>query len=305
MRFNRVGTSGLEVSELGLGTFEWGHRVSPETAQDLVEAYCAAGGTIVEISSFSSPAAEIVGTLELPPEIALIGRVGVVVRGGAARLSCGRATILRQVRELLLRTNRDRIEVLVLDGFDARTPLDETASALRTLIEGGQVVHVGAAHHTGWQLAALRGAGIPVIAAVNELSLLDRSAEAEVLPAADYLGLGVFAGAALGRGILTGKYARGVPRDSRASGGNRDWVVELLTDSARHTVAGITKAAAGLGVEPLDVALAWNRALPVASSLVSPRSVAQLEQILRSDLVLEPEIRDALDQISDPYVPSR
>lgn len=300
MRINRVGTSGLEVSELGLGAFEWGHRVSAETAQELVDAYAEAGGTVLELPSFASPAAEVVGSLSLPSEIALIARVGVAVDARGARLSLGRRTVLTQVESLLERTGRERLDVLVLEGFDAEVPLEETASALDTVLGTGAVVHVAAAHHAGWQLAVLRAAGIPLVAAVSELSLLDRRAESEVLPAADYLGIGVIAGAALGRGILPGRYATGVPRDSRAAGAGREWVTEKLTAESEQVMAGVTKAAAGLGVSPLDVALAWNRALPVACSLVGPRSVGQLREILASELVLEPEIRDALDQISDP-----
>ena len=299
MRINRVGTSGFEVSELGLGAFEWGHRVSAETAQELVDAYAEAGGTVLELPSFASPAAEVVGDLSLPSEIALIGRVGVRVDRRGARLSLGRATILAQVDALLERTRTERIDVLALDGFDERTPLEETASALDTVLRSGAVVHVAAAHHTGWQLGALRAVGIPVVAALNELSLLDRRAEAEVLPAANHFGIGVIAGSALGRGILPVRYATGIPRDSRAAGDGRDRVVERLTEDTEHVMAGVTKAAAGLGVSPLDVALAWNRQLPVACSLVAPRSVEQLRQILDTDLELEPEIRDALDQISD------
>lgn len=299
MRINRVGTSGFEVSELGLGAFEWGHRVSAETAQELVDLYATAGGTLLELPSFSSPAADVVGMLELPADISLLGRVGVRADHGDVRLSTGRATVLAQAEALLRRTGAEHLDILVLDGFDPTTPLPETASALDTLLRRGDVVHVAAAHHSGWQLAVLRAAGIPVIAALTELSLLDRTAESEVLPAADYLGIGIIAGAALGRGILTGRYGTGTPRDSRGAGDGRAWVAERLTEDTRHVMAGVTKAAAGLGVEPLDVALAWNRELAVASSLVAPHSAAQLERILRSDLSLVPEIREALDQISD------
>ena len=65
-------------------------------------------------------------------------------------------------------------------------------------------------------------------------------------------------------------------------------------------VAGAARAASALGASPLDVALAWNRSMGWASSAVAPRTPAQLEEILASELVLEPEIRDALDQISAP-----
>lgn len=150
----------------------------------------------------------------------------------------------------------------------------------------------------GWQLAALAGSGVELSAALSEISLLARAAEDEVLPAAQYLGLGVFGGAALGRGVLTGKYASGTPSDSRAAGEAHDYVAEFLDEDAQRIVAGVRRAASALGATPLDVSLAWNRALPLCSSIVAPRTLAQLDEILASDLDLAPEISEALDQIS-------
>lgn len=298
MRLNRVGSSGLEVSDVSLGTFEWGRRIDDSTAQDLLDVYAEAGGVLVETPSFSSPAADVLGSLTVPENIAVLARVGIVVDSRGARLNCGRSVVRSQTEALLRRLGTERIDVLALDGFDEETPLEETVAVLGDLCRKGDVGYIAAAHHTGWQLAVLAASGLPLVAALNECSLLERSAETEVFDACEYLGLGVIAGAGLGRGVLTGQYSHGFPRTSRGAGEHREYVEPFLDEERAHVVAGVTRAAAGLGVDPVDVALAWNRSLPVASTLVAPRTVEQLRTMVTSELELEDEIIDALDQIS-------
>ncbi|WP_029089218.1 aldo/keto reductase [Brevibacterium album] len=302
MRQYQMGRTGLHVSELSLGTFEWGRRVDEATAQELLDAYAAAGGTLVELPSFDAPAVDLLGRLRLPSALALAARVGVGAPDGQPRrYRTGRVDLLADVRALMSRLGRDRIEVLVLDAFDPGVPLEETASALAVLAQRGDVGYVMVSHHTAWQLALLTAfPGVPIAGAVAEYSLLLRDAEADLRPALDHMGLGLIAGAGLGRGVLTGQYLARLPRGSRAGGDLADYVGELLDDDSTGIVQGAVKAAAALGVSAVDIALAWNREAACASTLVSPRTREQLDQLLASELTLAPEIRDVLAQISDP-----
>lgn len=300
MQVNRVGKSGFEVSSLTLGTFEWGRRVEASTAQTLVDAFAEAGGILIEVPSLHSPAIDVIGSLKLPAQIAVAARVGISGRADRLHVNAGRSTILSQTKQLLSRLNADVIDLLILDAFDPDTPLDETAAALESVVQAGHAHYVAAANMRGWELAALHGAGVPVVAAFNELSLLSREAESDVLPAAQYLGVGVFAGAALGRGVLSGTYVGTMNRDSRGASDARVYVAKYLEPEYESIVAGVTKAASALSARPIDVALAWMRTLPVVSSITSPRTLAQLNEVLESRLTLEPEIREALEQISSP-----
>ncbi|MCQ9366787.1 aldo/keto reductase [Brevibacterium sp. 91QC2O2] len=300
MERNRVGNSGLEVSSVTLGAFEFGRRVDGETASRLLEDYAEAGGTLVELPSFAGPAADVLGTAGIPDSVSVAARVGIVGSGENAHVNAGRATLLAQTRSLLQRLGRDRIDLLVLDGFDYDTPLDETAAAVDQLLRSGQVVHVAAAYLTGWQLATLRGAGIDVVAACNEHSLLAREVEQTVFPAADYLGVGILAGAGLGRGLLTGRYQGQSTAGTRKETSAADYVDELDTEASRAVISGVLKAASALGTSAVDVVMAWNRLQPQASTIVAPRTPEQLAEVIDSQLVLAPEILEALDQISDP-----
>lgn len=303
MRSNRMGNTGLQVSDLSLGTFEWGRRVDEPTARELLDAYASAGGTALELPAYDAPAVSMVTGMRLPSRVQLLARVGVRATegGGGAQLRTGRSDLLTDVRALLGALDRDHLDVLVLDAFDDQIPVEESASVLRTLVDAGDVGYVLLSHHSAWQLS-LRAAdaALPVAGAIAEYSLLRRDAEVSLRPALDYLGLGLIAGAGLGRGVLTGQYLRGVPAGSRGASDLAGYVGEFLDDDSTRVVQGVAKAAAALGVEAVDIALAWNRRSLCASTIVSPRTRRQLDQLLASDLDLADEINDVLDQISDP-----
>lgn len=299
MKQQRLGSTGLDVSDVGLGTFEWGHRVDAPIAQRLVDDYVCAGGNLVELPSSGVHAAQVLSQLRLPEEVVLIARVGVSMSEAShIEVGLGRARILDQVDALLQATRRSHIDILILDVFDADVDRAETASAIDTLLTLGKIRYVGVSHHAGWQLAEMRGAGVPISCAIAEYSLLNRDAEHDLIPAANYAGVGLIAGASLGRGVLTDKYRRGTPQDSRFAGELSDYVGAYLDDRSTRVVAGVRKAAAGLGVSTADISLAFNRYQGITSSLVSARTPEQLAQVLSCEVELEPEIAEVLDQIS-------
>jgi aryl-alcohol dehydrogenase-like predicted oxidoreductase len=141
----------------------------------------------------------------------------------------------------------------------------------------------------------------PITTTNNEYSLLNRSAESEVLDAAVNCGLGFIAWAPLARGVLTGKYRKGIPSDSRAAAPHFAKQVEpYLDDQSSRIVEAVVVAAQGLGYSPLEVALAWVRDAPgVTTALVGARTGAQLRGILKSEEIELPIIvRSALDDVS-------
>jgi aryl-alcohol dehydrogenase-like predicted oxidoreductase len=197
-------------------------------------------------------------------------------------------------------------------AWDPHTPLAETLGALTTAVASGRVRYVGLSNFTGWQTAKAAAlvsaggygaAGLPLVSTQMEYSLLARGIEREVVPAARDAGLGILPWSPLGRGVLTGKYRSGTPGDSRgASAVFAGFVEPYLADSAGQVVEAVLTAAEGLGVSPVEVALAWVRDRPgVVSPIVGARTAAQIAASLRSEaLVLPAEIRAALDDVSAP-----
>ncbi|MFN9955380.1 MAG: aldo/keto reductase, partial [bacterium] len=143
----------------------------------------------------------------------------------------------------------------------------------------------------------------PISSTQNELSLLNRKCEREVLSAAKALGFGFFAWSPLGRGVLTGKYRRGMPSDSRgASPHFSNFIEPYLSDKSARIVEAVLVAADGLGLSPIEIAIAWVRDLPgVSAAIVGARTGAQLRGILTSEnVVLPAPVREALDEVTAP-----
>src|SRR5665647_1243858 len=265
-----LGTSGLRVSRLGLGTMTWSRDTDEHEAAEQLRDFVDAGGTLIDTAaSYADGASEellgsLLGTAVGRDEVLLCTKAGVrrTVRGGVVDAS--RGALLDSLDASLRRLGTDRVDLWLVQAPDPRTPIEETVSALRLAVTSGRTRYVGLSNHPGWQTArtATLLAPDPGLAAVEvEYSLLERGIEREVVPAAAALGIGVLAWSPLGRGVLTGKYRRTVPADSRAT------------------------AAEGLDRAPLEVALAWvlGRA-QVASAVIGPRTTHQLHAALDVDL---------------------
>ncbi|MGV2387007.1 MAG UNVERIFIED_CONTAM: aldo/keto reductase, partial [Thermobifida fusca] len=203
----------------------------------------------------------------------------------------------------------DYVDLWQLHVYDPTTPLEETLAAVDSAVASGKARYVGVGQVTGWQLAryatwqqaTLASGSSPIVAVGTEYSLLNRECERELLPAARACGVGILAWSPLGRGVLTGKYRTGVPRDSRgASAHMASFVEPYLDEQGRRIVESVYTAAQGLGVPPLGVALRWVLSQPgVAAACVGPRTVAQLSEILAAENVVLPrEISEALADAS-------
>lgn len=311
MQQRRSGSSGLLVSEVGLGTLTWGRDTDVHEARELLTTYLEAGGTFLDTAgSYGGGASEeLIGELLRTAvdrsELTLCSKSGVRVGEHGGSVNAGRGALLADLDATLARLGTDHLDLWLVQVPDPAVPPEETVSALRLAVESGRTRYVGLSNHPGWstaQLATLtRQAGIELAQVQVEYSLLQRGVEREVLPAAAALGLGVAAWSALGRGVLTGKYRRIRPADSRAASAHlRSFVEPYLTDAAARIVEAVATAAHGLGRSPAEVALAWVRdASGVTTALVGARTAAQLSEVLRSaDLELPPEIRAVLDEVT-------
>jgi aryl-alcohol dehydrogenase-like predicted oxidoreductase len=313
VRRRRVGGSGLEVSQIGLGTMTWGASTDVDAATDQLMAFVDAGGTLVETAeSYGNGVAqevlgEVLATAVRRDDVVIAGRGGVP--GGPLGEGAARGALLDGLDAMLERLGTDHIDLWQLPFFDARVPVEETLSAVQVAVYSGKTRYAGLVGPAGWQLATvaergrmLGGVAVPV-SAQAEYSLLCRDPERELLPAALHHGIGLLAWAPLGRGVLTGKYVDGTPADSRgASPDLVPYVEARRTERSTRIVHAVLTAADGLGTSPLSVALAWVRDQPgVAAAIVGARDAAQLTASMAADpLVLPAEIRAALDDVSDP-----
>jgi aryl-alcohol dehydrogenase-like predicted oxidoreductase len=147
---------------------------------------------------------------------------------------------------------------------DPQTPIAETLAALNELVAEGKVRYLGHSNFTGWQIAeaaceAERHGRVPFVSAQNHWSLLERDAEAEVVPAARHFDLGVLPYFPLANGLLTGKIRRGQPaREGTRLAGRESYVTEAKLDIVEalaawgesHGVSLLTIAIGGLAAQP-------------------------------------------------------
>jgi aryl-alcohol dehydrogenase-like predicted oxidoreductase len=313
MEHRQVGTSGLRVSRLGLGTMTWGRDTTAEQARTLLEVFCEAGGTLIDTAAAygAGDSERLVGdlvsrVLTRRDEMVIATKAGFVIRNGQRIVDTSRRALLRDLEGSLGRLDTDYVDVWQIHAWGS-APLEESLSAVDYAVSSGMARYAGVSNFVGWQTAqaatwqrAFPGR-VPISSAQVEYSLLARRAEVEVLPAVRALGLGFFPWSPLGRGVLTGQYRTGTPRGSRAATDHFAWFVEpYLEQRSRAVVEAVVRAAEGLDLTPLQVALLWVRDAPgVTAPLLGARTAGQLAPALAvEDQELPAEIAAALDDVS-------
>lgn len=314
MEQRHLGRTGLRVSRLGLGTMTWARDTDEAEAGDQLKTFLDGGGNLVDTADvYADGEAEVLlGRLVegIRSEV-VIATKAVSVPRSERRFDASRRHLLAALDSSLARLGTDYVDLWQLHAYDDNTPIDETLAAVDAAVASGKARYAGVSNYSGWQLAATASwqravpGRAPIASVQMEYSLLQRGIEREVAPAARSLGIGLLAWSPLGRGVLTGKYRSGTPADSRgASDRYEAYVQPYLDPPARRIVDAVATASDGLGVAPVEVALAWVRDRPgVTAPIVGARTAAQLRGALAAeDLTLPQTIREALDDVSAPYL---
>lgn len=313
MRYQLLGPSGLRVSQICLGTMsfgqQWGFGADVETSHAILDAFFDAGGTFVDTANkyHGGETEEILGRwLPARREHVVLGTKYTLAMDHSNLNSGGnhRRNLVRSVEASLRRLQTDYIDLMWVHAWDDCTPYQETLRALDDLVRAGKVLYLGVSDTPAWVVSAsnvyadLRSlTGYSAIQV--EYSLIERTAERELIPMAQHNGLSVLGWAPLGAGLLTGKYTRnGAENDSLRKAGNEQ---RGRTSERNLQIARTVDAVADeLGVTSASVATAWVLSqgygmLPI----VGARKVAQLRDVLTaSDLVLEAEHLERLDEVS-------
>lgn len=314
MEQRQLGTTGLQVSRLALGTWTWGQETGIEDAGWQLKAFLAAGGTLVDTADVyaGGESERVLGQLlrDVPRDDVIVAtKAGGVLDESRRPADTSRRHLLTALDESLRRLGLDHLDLWQLHLWDRDTPLEETLATLDVAVASGRTRYVGVSNYTGWQTASAATwqrawpTRTPLASTQVEYSLLSRAVESEVLPAAAESGLGVLAWSPLGRGVLSAKYRDGIPADSRGASADRAGFVQpYLDERCGHIVEAVSTAADGLGVSTVAVALAWVRDRPgITAPVIGARTLTQLTGSLESEkLTLPQDILDALDEASAP-----
>jgi aryl-alcohol dehydrogenase-like predicted oxidoreductase len=313
MRYTLLGPSGIRVSELCLGTMSfgdaWGFGCDEKESHRVLGAYAAAGGNFVDTADkyHEGQTEEIVGSfLAADRDYWVVGtKYTLSTRDGDPNASGNsRKNLRRSVHASLRRLGTDYVDVLWVHAWDYTTAVEEVMRGLDDLVRSGTVLTVGLSGAPAWigsqanTLAALRGWS-SFAALQVEYSLLERTAERELLPFADAFGVAVTAWAPMGGGVLTGKYTRepdGAREDTRRAASNAG----RLTEHNLRTAHEVDRVADELGATSAQVALAWlRRRDPRVIPIVGARTADQLGDSLGClDVQLPAKHRKRLDEAS-------
>lgn len=292
MDYRALGSSGLQVSPICLGTMQFGGQTDEAEAARIVGSAREAGINFIDTAvSYAKGAGEtMVGNLLAVDRDwwVIATKVGSRTGPGPNEDGTSRRQVRASIERSLARLRTDRIDLYYLHRDDEATPLEESLAAVGELIQAGKVLYWGLSNFRGWRLAEAvalaRELGMPRPIAIQPYyHALNRQPEVELLPAAAHFGLGVIPYSPLARGVLTGKYRPGEPPAPESRAGRND--VELMTREWREEslviVQEIRERAEAKGMTTGQFAVNWvlSNAL-VTAVLAGPRTLEQWAEYL-------------------------
>lgn len=271
MRYKMLGSSGVRVSEICLGTMsfgqDWPFGADEETSRQVLDVYAEAGGNFLDTANkyHNGQTEEYLGRWMTDKHnrnrMVVATKYSLAMDHSDPNAAGNHRKNMHQAIESSLRRLRtDYVDLLWVHAYDEDTPYEETMRGLDDLVRAGKVLYIGISDTPAWVISAahvlaeLRGWS-PVVAMQAEYNLLARTAERDLLPMEQHYGMAVAAWAPLGGGVLTGKYTRGGGNDSlRKVGNNQRGRTTEKNLRIASTVDGIADEQ---GVTSSQIAVAW------------------------------------------------
>ncbi len=309
MKYRRLGASGLEVSETGIGTNNFGGRLDADQSAAVVHAALDHGINLFDTANIYTHGVseEYLGkALKGRRSEALIAtKFGMLWEEGPHGKGASRKHIMDSLDGSLKRLGTDHVDLYQVHRQDPDTPIEETLRALDDVVRAGKVRYIGCSNYDAWRIADAmwtsehRGLA-RFVSAQPEYSMVVRDIEAEILPACERFGLGILPYFPLAHGLLTGKYSRGeeVPEGTRlaltpAAQSRR------LTDQNFDALDRLDSFVSERGHSLVELAFAWLLAHGAVSSVIAgasnPQQVAQ--NAAAADWVLSAEEMTELEEL--------
>ena len=316
MEFRRLGQTGLQVSDICLGTMQFLWTTDEPNSYAVLDAFTAAGGNFIDTADVytrwaaglkGGEAETIIGQWMQQrgnrADVVLATKVRGRMWPGPNGEGLSRAHIMRAVEDSLRRLQTDYIDLYQTHSPDANTPIDETLRAMDDLVRQGKVRYIGCSNYSGWELmeatlTARQHNLAEFISVQPHYSLVEReNFEKHTLPVVRKFGVGIIPYSPLGKGFLTGKYRRDqpLPESKRAAG-----VQALLTDRNFALLDKLEALGQARGKTPAQMALGWLLSRDhISSVIIGANTPEQLADSLgATGLRLTAEEMQALDDLS-------
>ncbi len=321
MNYKTLGRSGLRVSPVCLGGMtlgdDWGWGADEAESEKIIKRFMELGGNFIDTANVytNNHSEKIIGNVtgrhsSTRAGMVLATKFGMnVFPGNPKDGGTGTKAIMENVHHSLRRLQTDYVDLLWIHAWDWNTPLEETLRTMNDLVSAGKVRYIGVSGAPAWKIAQSQmfanfKGWAPFVGLQIEYSLLERTVEAELVPMAMEMGLGITTWSPLRGGILSGKYNRS---NNGIVSGSRKQVTGAEAPLTEHELAIIDKLeeiAEAHRTTVAAVALAWVLSRPgVCSTIIGVRNIKQLEANAAAiSIVLTEDEITALNNLSTPPV---
>lgn len=310
MNFRRLGNSGLKVSEIGLGGNNFGWWADEQTSAVVINHAIDAGINFIDTADVydRGHSEEFIGKAlkGKRQQVIVATKFGNPMGEGPNDRGGSRYHIFKAIDNSLRRLQTDYIDLYQMHLPDTSTPIEETLSALDSLVKSGKVRYIGCSNFAAWQLCeALWTSRVNHLAAFvtvqPQYNLLARQIERELVPCCQAYNIGVIPYSPLASGFLTGKYRRGqeLPKDARLSAPNPAFR-RIFTEANWEKLSKLETFAGERGHTVGEIAIAWLLARPYLTSVIAgARKVEQVTaNVAAAGWKLTPEEVSAVDAIT-------
>lgn len=319
MEYVKLGNTGLDVSRLCLGcmtygdpqrgTHEW--TLNENESRPLIKQAVEAGINFFDTANAYSNGSseEIVGKalkeFTQRDEVVIATKVFVPMRQGPNGGGLSRKVIMHEIDASLKRLGTDYIDLYQIHRFDPKTPIEETMEALHDVVKAGKARYIGASSMYAWQFATMQHTAqingwTKFVSMQNQVSLLYREEEREMLPLCEAEGVGVMPWSPLARGRLARPWGEVTTRSK-----TDDFAQVLYSkteDADRKVVEALSQLASDRNLPMAQIALAWLlHKSAVTSPIIGASKARQLDDAISSLNITLSE--DEIKQLEAPYIP--
>jgi aryl-alcohol dehydrogenase (NADP+) len=320
MDYVRLGSTGLKVSRLCLGTMTYGTPawrpwvLDESASRPFIKRAVERGINFFDTADMYSRGVseQVVGRalkdFARREEIVVATKVFYPVEEHANSRGLSRKHIMHAIDASLRRLGMEYVDLYQIHRFDPHTPIEETCEALHDVVKAGKALHLGASSMYAWQFAKMlatqaRRGWVPFVTMQNHYNLVYREEEREMLPLCRAEGIGVIPWSPLARGFLAGNRRRG-SKDATRREQHDEFGHTLYYAEADYDIADrVVQVAREKGVLPIQVALAWVVRQPgITAPIVGASKLEQLDQLIDGlSVTLTPDESRFLEERYQPH----
>lgn len=308
MKYRRLGSAGIKVSEISIGGWlTFGGSIEEKTTNRILACAIEHGINFIDLADiYSRGEAERVCGKTLKKysrsDLVISSKLFWPMTDSINDRGLSRKHIFESIDKTLARLETDYLDIYFCHRFDPETEVEEVVRAMDDLMRAGKILYWGTSVWEADQIQAAvdfaekYGCYRPQVEQPR-YNMIDRHIEAEIMPTCSRNGIGLVVWSPLAMGLLSGKYNKGVPEGSR--GAATEWLKEDMTETNLEKIRKLGDIAGGMNISMAQLALAWVLRRPeISSAITGATRIEHVEANVRaSEVELEPVMVDTIEKI--------